>query len=330
MVNKLVHFKLVGLIMILCLALIGCGNTESSSSNTNKSENEATEANEKQSENNEEQTITYLEKEYTIPAEVNKIATASLESMEDAAVLGVKPDATITVGGEIPDYLSEELEGATSIGEKKQPDYETLLSIKPDVIFGTSKFQPDVVENLNKVATMLPVSHIATDWEANLQLMGEVTGNKEKADEVINQYKEDAAALKEKIAPALEGKKVVMARIRGGNIFLYQTNVYFNPVLYSDLGIEVPEELKAVKAQEMISLEKFAELNPDYLFVQFAESENADNPKALEDLQSNPIWNSIQAVKDGNVFVNSVDPMAQGGTAWSKTAFLEAIEEIAK
>lgn len=64
------------------------------------------------------------------------------------------------------------------------------------------------------------------------------------------------------------------------------------------MGLTVPEQIKSVKAQEAISLEKFAEINPDYIFLQFEGSENKDNPKALEDLQSNPIWQSITAVKD--------------------------------
>lgn len=52
---------------------------------------------------------------------------------------------------------------------------------------------------------------------------------------------------------------------------------------------------------------------------------NKDNPKALEELQKNAIWKSLKAVKGGNVFVNLVDPLAQGGTAFSKFSFLEAL-----
>nr|WP_307253686.1 ABC transporter substrate-binding protein [Croceifilum oryzae] len=281
------------------------------------------------SESGKTQTLSYLNKEYKVPAQVKNIVTASLESMEDAAVLGVKPVGSITVGGKLPSYLAKELDGAKSIGEKQQPNYEALLTLKPDVIMGTSKFQPDVVEKLNKIAPMLPVSHISTNWEANLKLMGELTKNKEKADQVISKYKEDAAKLKESLQP-MKDKKAVIIRIRGGNINLYPSNIYFNPVLYNDLGLTVPKELQSLKAQEVVSLEKFAEINPDYIFVQFAESENADKKQALEELQKNPIWNTIQAVKNKKVYVNTVDPMAQGGTAWSKIAFLKAAEQMKK
>ncbi|TYR81884.1 iron-hydroxamate ABC transporter substrate-binding protein [Priestia megaterium] len=311
---------LVGMATVFSIGLGACNNAETTA-------NKASEKPKVSETKQEKKTITYLNEKYTIPSNVNKIATASLESMEDAAILGVKPVGAITIGGKLPEYIAEELQGAESIGEKMQPNYETLLKLKPDVILGTSKFQPDVAEKLNKVAPMFPVSHISTNWEANLRLMAELTGKEEKAEKIITQYKEDAAELKEQIGTDLKDKKVVVARMRGGNIYLYQQDVYFNPVMYNDLGLTVPEEIKAVKAQEMISLEKFAEINPDYIFLQFEESENAQKPKALEDLESNSIWKSIEAVKNDKVFINAVDPLAQGGTTWSKTTFLKAAKE---
>ncbi|SDZ09921.1 ABC transporter substrate-binding protein [Thermoactinomyces sp. DSM 45892] len=310
MKKNLVKLNLVA-VFILLFVLVACNNkTETvSSENGNKTE-----------------TLSYLDKEYKVPAQVKNIATASLEAMEDAAVLGVKPVGAITIGGKLPSYLAKDLDGAKSIGEKQQPNFEALLTLKPDVILGTSKFQPDVVEKLNKIAPMIPVSHISTNWETNLKMMAALTKNKEKADQIISKYKEDAAKLKQSLQP-LKDKKVVIIRIRGGNINLYPSNVYFNPVLYNDLGLTIPKEIQAAKAQEVVTLEKFAEINPDYLFVQFAEGENADKKQALEDLKKNPIWNTIQAVKNNKVFVNAVDPMAQGGTAWSKIAFLKAAGE---
>lgn len=316
-------YVLAALAFACSIGLAACSSSEESSVKEASSNQTEQKAEAEQT----EQTITYLGKDYNVPAEISTLAAASLESMEDAAILGVKPAGAITVGGELPEYLAEELQGAESIGEKTQPNYETLLEMKPDVILGTSKFQPDVAEQLNKVATMFPVSHVSTDWENNLRLMAELTGKQEQADQIISQYKQDAQDLKAKAEESLTDKKVFTIRVRGGSLFLYPESVYFNPVLYSDLGLSVPEEIKAVKAQEMIPLEKLAEMNPDYIFLQFAENENAENPAALDDLTNNPIWKNIEAVKNDHVYVNAVDPMAQGGTAWSKTAFLKAAEE---
>ncbi len=314
------NLLIVGLSAMICLGLAACNGTETQ---IKQSDNKV-QANESKKSEDKTQTITYLDKEYTVPSEVKKIATASLESMEDAAILGVKPVGAITIAGELPAYLAEDLAGAKSIGEKTQPNYETLLGLKPDVILWTSKAKENVTEQLTKVAPTFPYSHISTNWEDNLNLMAHLTGKETEADMIISGYKKDAEEAKEQLGETLKGKKAMVLRIRGGNVYVYPESMYLNPVLYNDLGLEVPEVVKSAKAQEVISMEKLAEVNPDYVFLQFEESENADKPKALEELEANPIWKSMNAAKNEKVFVNTVDPLAQGGTAWSKTAFLEA------
>lgn len=51
-----------------------------------------------------------------MPAEINNIVAASLESMEDAAILGVKPVGVLAIADAIPGYLSTELAGASLVG----------------------------------------------------------------------------------------------------------------------------------------------------------------------------------------------------------------------
>ena len=36
------------------------------------------------------------------------------------------------------------------------------------------------------------------------------------------------------------------------------------------------------------------------------------------------MFQSLKASKEGPVFVDAIDPLAQGGTAWSKVKFLDA------
>ncbi|MBW5471328.1 ABC transporter substrate-binding protein [Brevibacillus formosus] len=318
-------------IAALTLALTACGGGKETTTNTTTpapattatAEKPADEANKA-----ETRTIKYLDKEYTIPSKTERIVIAgSMESMEDSLVLNVNPVGAISVGGKFPEMFAPITGEAKSIGEKMQPNLETILSLKPDVIMGSSKFPPEVVEKLSKIAPTFPVSHISTNWEANLQLLGELTGKQADAEKALQAYKAEAEAAKAKLGESLKDKKVLAIRLRQGNINIYPDKVFFNPVLYADLGLTAPAEVKAAKAQEIISMEKFSQINPDYLFVQFSLDENKDNPKALEDLQNNPIWKSVNAVKNGNVYVNVVDPLAQGGTAWSKTQFLKAAVE---
>lgn len=318
------------LLILTLSALMVIGAVGCSSKSTG--EDKATNSTKEVQQESKDKKISYLGKEYTVPSKDPRIViTGTMESMEDALILGVEPVGAITVGGKFPEIFKDITGNSKPIGEKMQPNIETILSLKPDIILGSTKFPADALEKLNKVKDTVPVSHISTDWEANLMLMGEISGKEDKAKEIIQKYKDDAKEAKEKLGDKMKDKKVVSIRIRNGNIAIYPETVFFNPVLYNDLGLTAPEQIKAAKAQEIVSLEKFSELNPDYIFLQFSESENADKPKALEELKKNPIWNSINAVKNDKVFVNTVDPLAQGGTAWSKSNFLKAaVAELSK
>ena len=308
-------FWKVGFAAALALSLAACGEDEATNSKTEQADTEA-----------KEKTITYMDKEYKVPADPTIVA-ASLESMEDLALLEVKPAGALAIGNELPSYLAEDLEGAELVGDKMQPNYETILGLEPDIILGTSKFQEDVKSQLEKIAPMMPISHVSTDWEANLTAVAELTGKEEEAKKILEDYEADVAEVKEDVSDSMKDKEVVVIRLRAGNLMIYGQDLYLNPVLYNDLGLAVPEVVAAAKAQEAISLEKLAEMNPDYIFLQFEESENTDKPEALDELQKNAIWNGLDAVKADQVFINSVDPLAQGGTAWSKTQFLEAVQQ---
>ncbi|SMO88062.1 iron-hydroxamate ABC transporter substrate-binding protein [Melghirimyces algeriensis] len=298
----------IALITVFMLLLVACGAKKEAAHET--------------------RTIHYLGQEYTVPKNSERIVIAgSVEAMEDALVLGVEPIGGITVGGKFPDMFAEITDSTEPIGEKKQPNLETILKLKPDVILGSSKFPADVKKKLAKIAPTIPISYISTDWKANLRVLAELTGKQDQAERILQKYEDDVAAAKKQLSERLKDKTVVTVRIRGGNIMIYREDVFFNPTLYKDLGLTVPEQVKSAKTQEVISLEKFSELNPDYLFVQFSADENKEQPKVFEELQKNPIWKSINAVKNDKVFVNVVDPHAQGGTAWSKIHFLEAAVE---
>ncbi|MEK5479230.1 ABC transporter substrate-binding protein [Paenibacillus sp. FSL R5-0407] len=320
---------IVGLLLVFMLALTACGEKKETSGTPSGNAAANTETKVEASENSEAQqetrTVKYLDKEYTLPAKTERIViTGAVEAMEDSIVLDVKPVGAITFSGEFPELFQSITTDAESVGEKTEPNFETILALKPDVILGSTKFKPEVMEQLSKIALTIPYSHVSTDWESNLQLLGELSGKQEQAKQTIEKYKADLETAKSQLSDTVKGGKVIALRIRAGELYIYPEKVFFNPVLYEELGFTVPAEVKAAKAQELVSKEKFAEMNPDYLFLQFSPDENKDTPNALEEFQNDPIIKNISAVKNGKLFVNVVDPLAQGGTAFSKIEFLKA------
>ncbi|MDQ0926026.1 iron complex transport system substrate-binding protein [Bacillus atrophaeus] len=304
------------LILLLALTAAACGSKEE----TNGRSAAGTKS--------EKKKIEYLDKTYEVKVPTDKIAiTGSVESMEDAKLLDVHPAGAISFSGKFPDMFKDITDKATSIGEKMEPNIEKILELQPDVILASTKFPENTIKKLSNTATTIPVSHISSNWKENMMLLAQLTGKEKKAKEIIADYEQDLKDTKTKINGKAKDSNALVIRIRQGNIYIYPEQVYFNSTLYGDLGLTAPDEVKAAKAQELISLEKLSEMNPDHIFVQFSDDENADKPDALKDLEKNPIWSSLTAVKEDHVYVNSVDPLAQGGTAWSKVRFLKAATE---
>lgn len=307
----------------LALMLAACGSDEATETPAAGAETEVAADEKEVTEEVTTQSVTYLGETYEVPANVNTIIAASLESMEDAVVLGVKPAGVVANSGDaIPEYLAAHFEGATVVGNKKEASAETMLSLNPDVILGTSKWDEAQMMNYNKVATTFPYSHISVNWKENLLLFGQLAGKEAEAEKAIADYEAKLEETKQQIASSdLKDKKVLIIRVRGG-LAVYPEGVFLNPSIYADLGLQVPAELAAIEAQTEISFETLAEWNPDVILLQYDDTENTDNAGMLDDILNNNIFKGITAAQNNEVYVNVVDPMAQGGTAWSKINFL--------
>lgn len=323
-------FLFISFIALFMLILAACGEKKAveEESSTDTPKEEVTQTKEESTNENGTRTIEYLGESYEVPEKVERIVvTGAMEAMEDMVVLDVHPVGAIAIGGKFPELYASVTDKAESIGEKIKPNFEKILELNPDVILGSTKFPEEVQSKLEKIAPTILVSHISTNWEFNLNLLAELTGKQADAEKILSTYKADIEAAKSTLTEKLQDQKVAAIRIRGGQAYVYPKEVFLNAVLYGELGLAVPNEVAKAKSQEAISVEQLADMNPDYLFVQFSTDENADAPNALEDFKKNPIIQNITAFKNDQVFVNVLDPLMEGGPAYSRIKFLEAIQQ---
>lgn len=321
------------LALLTLLALAACGaetkkedQTAKEPTKTEDSSKDNSSANISEADTRE---ITYLGEKYTVPTKVERIVIAgAMESMEDALALGVEPVGAITVAGEFPEVYKKAMGNAVSIGEKQQPNFEKILELKPDVILGTVKFPDEVKAKLQQIAPTIFVSHISSDWEDNLNLLAELSGKEAQAEKLLSEYKQNIESVKATLAKDYAEKTVVTMRVRGGKMFVYNQEFFFNPVLYTELGLQVPEAIQQAKAQEEISIEQLAKMNPDMIFMQVQETGNQENEQAYEELKKNPIIQNINAFNEDRVYVNIVPSLLEGGPLFSRNEFIKALQDL--
>lgn len=279
----------------------------------------------------ETQTVDYLGETYKVPKKIEKIViTGAMEAMEDATVLNVEPVGAVTVAGEFPEIYKSITAQTVSIGEKQQPNFEKILELQPDLILGTTKFPAEVVTKLEEIAPTILISHISDNWENNLRLLAHLTENTNEVNELLEEHAERIDELNKKLSGKFKDSTTLIVRVRGGQMFVYPENVFFNPSLYEELQLTTPSIIKAAKAQEAITLEQLAEINPDYLFVQVQETgtDQNENVQFYGAMKENPIFQNITAYQQGHVYENIVDSLLEGGTLLSKSKFLTALEQL--
>ncbi|KYG90213.1 ABC transporter substrate-binding protein [Metasolibacillus sp. FSL K6-0083] len=285
---------------------------------------------------NEEQTktITYLNDDYIIPAKPQKIIFLNaFESIEDAIVLGVEPYAASAIGDEeepFPSFFGETTTNTIPLLETSGDSLEYILKLAPDLIISTDMEDPKILEQLEKIAPVIPTSHYGPDWQANLEMLAEVTGKTEKAKALIENYHQDKREAVSYLS-SFQEKDVMAIRVRGGEMMVYPEDVFLNDVLYGELNLRVPKSIQQVNQQTVISLEGLYQANPDYIFIQYDLYENDMDGSILDELQQSEVWKGLKAVQSNQVFVNKIDPLVMGGgTLNGRIRILEAAMQTIK
>lgn len=254
------------------------------------------------------QSITYpyvytdeANREVTIEKEPTAIVTNYLPLWESLILLDVKPLAVSGAENYIVTWDAFEgydVSGVQDLGVG-EVNLELLAELQPDIMLNQSADVTNLeIENFEKVA---PVAVFGTkakmDWRYNLREVAKVVNKQAKAEEVIAQVDEKLAADREKLAAKYEGQTILQFSLMGEDRYY----VAYRPDLYdkeTGLGLNVPEGYTTSENYEQISMEAIVQMNPDYIFVNVFDGDEA----LLEALEQNSVWQSLKAVQEDHVY----------------------------
>lgn len=230
------------------------------------------------------------------------------------AVVGLSPTAVemvYAVGGKVVGRVGsadhpEEAQQATDVGTAYQPSFETILSLKPDLIVADSVIQagPDYRGPLEQLG--VPVIFAgAESYDEVLEalgLMGEVFDAKDASDKAIADIEEAKDAAK----AAIESKNVsAVAMIAGRDQTLYaaKDSSYVGDLL-NQVGITNSAagqpDSGPFPGYSTLAPEKLVEYNPDIIFT-ISPGSASGAPLLSEMLPRIPGINTLHAVTSGNV-----------------------------
>ncbi|GGG53376.1 ABC transporter substrate-binding protein [Paenibacillus radicis (ex Gao et al. 2016)] len=296
-------------VLVLAVLIAGCGNA---GGNSNSKAEPQQPAEEKQ-----EGGATYpmvvtdeLGHEVTIPAKPTRIFAPILE--DSLVSLGVKPVVQWSNGVRLQEYLQDQLSDVPVITFTNgvPPVSEAVLAYSPDLIILHNKNYSDngIYEQYSKIAPTYVFKSATMDVSNSLQILGQILGEQEKAEEVLTGYAEKVKAAKEKLGAAIEGKKAAIIRFNSKGMFFMSSDYFGGYVLAHDLGLSQPELAKSGALE--VSYEILPDLDADYIIL-VKDGHSGDS--TLDELKASKLWNSNQAVKNGHVLETANEYWLTGG-----------------
>ncbi len=190
----------------------------------------------------------------------------------------------------------EELNTITDVGEAVSPNLEKILELQPDLIIAGAGIHDDMRDSLEKIAPVVFKKNYGS-WDETLMDYAQMLGHEEKAEQYIESSK-DIISRTRKELEKYSDKTFVFLRpasksefgVVGYKVFSH----YHDP--QNGFDMNVPENYSELWTE--ISLEALTEMNPDYIF--FQDNEEICRQK-VEEMASSSVWNSITAVKEGNI-----------------------------
>ena len=245
-------------------------------------------------------TVTDVRGEVEIPANPQRIVDLSGNS-DILSILGYDVIGTANSDAydytKLPSYLEETLSGAEILGYSYQDtmDVEAIMNLNPDLIV-ISTIQEKMYDQLSEIAPTVMIQLEALNWKDDVRALGKVFGKEEVANEWIANYEAKAKEAGDKIKSEFGEDTTYLSILANPNGFNVFDGAGFGDVLYSDMGLAKPVGMpeQTDVSLPVVSYEGLASIQADYIFVMGSDEE-------LAQIKSNPIWNSLPAVKEGHV-----------------------------
>lgn len=273
-------------------------------------------------------TITDVRGEVEIPAEPKRIVDLSGNS-DILSLLGYEVIGTANSDAydytKFPAYLEDTLKGAEILGYSMQDtmDVEAVMNLEPDLIV-ISTVQEKMYDQLSEIAPTVMIQLEALNWKDDVRAFAKVFDKEDVANQWLADYEAKAAAAGDAIKAEYGEDTTYLSFLASGGQFFIFDGAGFGSVLYEDMGLAKPAGMPAQTdiSLPVVTYEGLASIATDYIFL-IATDED------LAQLESNAIWNSLPAVKEGKVVVlNSSPYFNQGYSSIGRNLLVDEIGEM--
>ena len=251
----------------------------------------------------------------------------------DFGVLDTLDELGVEVAGlpqaNVPGYLEKYKDSKyTNLGSLKEPDFEALNTLKPDVIFISGR-QRDLYDQFKEIA---PTIFIAVDtsnymesFKTNMDIIATVFDKEDEMTSELAEVDEQIAAIKEKTT-AIDSNALIILGSEG-KISAYGPKSRFG-LIHDVFGFKAADEKIEVSTHgQNITFEYILETNPDVLYVVDRDAAIGGDASAKDSIE-NDLVKKTNAYKNGKIiYLNADYWYLSGGGLLSIKEMIKEVEE---
>jgi iron complex transport system substrate-binding protein len=261
-----------------------------------------------------------------LPERPERVVVLDTGELDTALSLGVTPVGAVTtaVSEDFLSYLAGDAADVEVVGTIAEPNLEAIAALEPDLILSNKTRHEDIYEELSQIAPTVFADRVGAVWKENFRLDAEALGLEDEAEELLEAYESDAAALGEDIGdPA--GTTVSTMRFVEGAIRVYTAESFIGTVM-SDIGLDhlqLPTGEVATFAE--LSAEEVTQADAD--IVLYSSYGSADDSGAAG-VVAGPLWPRLTAVEQERAFAVEDDVFYTGIGLRAASLQLEELREL--
>lgn len=335
--------SLLLIIVMVSAIFTGCNKNTGVENNTPSSTNESNSEEVKTNEDSESKEIV---SEYGVT--VNKDNVVFTDARGEEVTIKKNPQRVVCLynsyldiwdscGGKVIGRVEESedkpVENAMSaevVGTAGAPSLEKILALEPDLVIVTNGFKVQAemapVLEQNNIQVISIVNDYLEDYYRTVRLFTGITEREDLYEKHINEVKKGVDAIVEK-APKDKNYKTLIVFATAKNITVRNSESMVGEMLKDLNTINISDSETNPENAKTFSMEKIIQEDPDFIFVQTMGSDKEKIMERLkQDVEDNPAWASLTAVKEGRYIVLPKDLYLYKPNA----RYAEAYEGLAK
>jgi len=283
-----VRVRLGALVVVVALALTGCGGSDKKEDPAQASSNAGF-----------PRTIEHAMGKTEIPSKPKRVVALDTSFVDATLMLQTQVVGYTdyrTINGKLPDYLGPDRttygSEAQSVGTLAEPNLEKIAALKPDLIISAKVRHEKLYAQLSKIAPTVMTETTGPTWKDNIRLEAKALGTEDLAAEQITAYETAAKAVGKAINEKAKNPTISVVRFVDGPTRLYQ-NASFSGIVLKDAGLKRPKSQDVNGFAAEISAERIKDADADAIFVATYADDKGLSKKTADQFKANPLWKPL-------------------------------------